>query len=97
MLAYIFAGMGKNPCVSRLSCRESDLFVTRAKILIASEKLQGFVPNPARNLTAHKDRFLGRGEKCLERERDQCRDAATTGRGGGRGRSRGEKVWGAES
>ena len=84
--------------MSRFSqCRESDLLVTRAKILIASEKLPGFVPNPARNLTAHKDRFLGRGEKCLERERDQCRDAATTGRGGGRGRSRGEKVWGAES
>ena len=69
--------------VSRPSqCRESALFVTGAKILIASEKLRGFVPNPARNLTAHKDRFLGRGEKCLERERDQCRDAANHKEGG---------------
>ena len=38
--------------MSRLSqCRESDSFVTRAKIPIASEMLPGFVPNPAPNLT----------------------------------------------
>ena len=76
-IKFLFLRMGRQgdipvTKVSRLSqCRESDLFVTRAKILIASEKLQGFVPNPARNLTAHKDRIL-------------------------HGRSRGEKVWGAE-
>jgi len=63
---------------------ESDLFVTRAKILIASEKLPGFVPNPARNLTAHKDRFLGRGEKCLgKRKRPVSRRRQLQGGGAG--------------
>ena len=72
------------PCLGNLACCvptsaptsksfcTPPLIVTRAKILIASEKLQGFVPNPACNLTAYKDRFP-------------------------RGRSREEKVWGAET
>jgi hypothetical protein len=74
--------VGSVRCLGSRSAVRSDLFVTRAKILIANQSCQVLCRILLASLSRTTNRSRGRGEKCLGKERETCRYATDHWEGG---------------